>query len=100
MKLAKSRKTKRKLVSEAAYLEGASEQPPKAKKSKRGSASEGTTSGLQTIQEEVVDLQLDQVLAERTRSGKTATISSSASEQPVIPKKKRKRVVRKLIESK
>jgi len=56
VKLAKSRKTKRKPVSEAEYLEGASKQPPKAKKPRRGSASEGTTSSLPTIKEEVVDL--------------------------------------------
>jgi len=70
VKLAKSRKTKRKLVSEAEYLEGVSEQPPKAKKSRRDNASEVTTSGLLTIQEEVEDLQSEQVLPERTRSGK------------------------------
>ena len=100
VKLAKSRKTKRKPVSEAEYLEGASKQQPKAKKSIRDSASEGTTSGLPTIQEEDEDLQPDQVLAERTRSGKTATTSSSAPKQPAIPKKKRKHMVRKLKESK
>jgi len=100
VKLAKSRKNKRKPVSEAEYLEGASKQPPKAKKSRRDSASKGTTSGLPTIQEEAEDLQPDQILAERTRSGKTATISSFTSEQPTIPKKKRKHMVRKLKESK
>jgi len=49
IKVAKSRKTKRKPVSEAEYLEGASEQPSKAKKPRRDSASEGTTSGVPTI---------------------------------------------------
>jgi len=53
IKVAKSRKTKRKPVSEAEYLEGASEQPSKAKKPRRVSASKGTTSGVPTIQEEV-----------------------------------------------
>jgi len=52
IKVAKSRKTKRKPVSEAEYLEGASEQPSKAKKPRRVSASKGTTSGVPTIQEE------------------------------------------------
>jgi len=84
IKVAKSRKTKRKHVSEAEYLEG---------------ASEGTTSGVPSIQEEVEDLQADQVLSERTRKGKAATTSSSAPKQPTIPKKKRKHVVRKLKES-
>jgi len=100
IKLAKSRKTKRKPVSEAEYLEGASEQPSKAKKPRRDSASKGTTFGVPTIQEEVEDLQADQVLPERTRSGKPATTSSSAPEQPAIPKRKRKHVVKKLKESK
>jgi len=101
VKIAKSRKTKRKPVSEAEYLEGASEQPAqKSKKTRRDSASEGTTSGVPSIQEEVEDLQADQVLPERTRSGKAATTSSSAPDQPAIPKKKRKHVVRKLKESK
>jgi len=100
IKVAKSKKTKRKTVSEAEYLEGASEKPAKAKKPRRDSASEGTTSGVPSIQEEVEDLQADKVLPERTRSGKAATTSSSAPEQPVIPKKKRKHVVRKLKECK
>ena len=47
--MAKSRKTKRKPVSEAEYLEGASEQPTKGKKARRDSASEGTTSGVPSI---------------------------------------------------
>jgi len=100
VKVAKSRKTKRKPVSEAEYLEGASEQPAKAKKARRDSASEATTSGVPSIQEEVEDLQADQVLPERTRSGKAATTSSMAPEQPAIPKRKKKHVVRKLKESK
>ena len=100
VKVAKSRKTKRKPVSKAEYLEGASEQPAKAKKARRDSASEATTSGVPSIQEEVEDLQADQILPERTRSGKAATTSSIAPEQPAIHKRKRKNVVRKLKESK
>jgi len=93
VKVAKSRKTKRKPVSEAEYLEGASEQPAKSKKARRDSAYEGTTSGVPSIQEEVEDLQVDQVLPDKTRSGKAATTSSSAPDQPAIPKKKRKHMV-------
>jgi len=101
VKVAKSRKTKRKPVSEAEYLEGACEQPAqKSKKARRDSASEGTAFGVPSIQEEVEDLQADQVLPDRTRSGKAATTSSSAPDQPAVLKKKRKHVVRKLKEFK
>ena len=98
VKVAKSRKTKRKLVSEAEYLEGASEQP--AKKAKKDKASEATGSGVASIQEEVEDLKADKILPERTISGKAAITSMTAHEQPSIPKRKRKHVVRKLRESK
>jgi len=48
--VAKSRKTKRKPLSEAEYLEKAFEKPAKrAKKAKKEKASEGPSSGLQTI---------------------------------------------------
>jgi len=101
VKVAKSRKTKRKHVFEAEYLEGASEQPAKkAKKAKKDNAPEATGSGVASIQEEVEDLEDDKILPERTRSGKAATTSSIAPEQLAIPKKKRKHVVRKLKESK
>jgi len=51
VKVAKSRKTKRKPMSEAEYLEGASEQPArKAKKAKKDKASEATGFGVATIQ--------------------------------------------------
>jgi len=57
VKVAKSRKTKRKPLTEAEYLEEASEQPArKAKKAKKEKAAKATSSGLQTIQEEVKDL--------------------------------------------
>jgi len=94
VKVAKSRKTKRKPVSEAKYMESASEQPAKkVKKVRRDSVSEGTTSGVPSIQEEVEDLQTDQVLLERTRSGQAVTTSSTVPKQPAIPKGKRKRVI-------
>jgi len=66
--VAKSRKSKRKPVSKAEYLEEASEQP--AKKAKKDKAVEATGSGLSTIQEEVQDLKPVKVLNKRTRSGK------------------------------
>jgi len=98
VKMAKSRKTKRKPVSEAEYLEGASEQH--AKKAKKKKAPEATGFGIASIQEEVEDLEAEKILPERTRSGNAATTSMSAPEQPAIPKRKRKDVVRKLKESK
>jgi len=101
VKVAKSRKTKRKPMSEAEYLEGSYEQPArKAKKAKKDKASEATGSGVETIQEEVEDLEADKILPDRTRSGKAATTSMTAPKQPSIPKRKRKHVVRKLKESK
>jgi len=55
--VAKSRKTKKKPLSEAEYLDDASEQPTKkakkAKKAKIDKVAEATGSGLSTIQEEV-----------------------------------------------
>jgi len=100
-KVAKSRKTKRKPMSEAEYLEGASEQPAKkAKKARKDNAHEATGSGVASIQEEVEDLEADKILLERTRSGKAATTSSISPKQPSIPKRERKHVVRKLKESK
>jgi len=99
VKVAKSRKTKRKPMSEAEYLEGSSEQPArKAKKAKKEKAYEATGSGVATIQEEVEDLEAEKILPDRTRSGKAATMT--APELPSIPKRKRKHVVRKLKESK
>jgi len=88
-------------MTEAEYLEEASEQPArKAKKAQTDKASESTDSEVSTIQEEVEDLEADKILPDRTRSGKAATTSQSAPEQPSIPKRKRKHVVRKLKESK
>jgi len=97
----KSRKTKRKPVSEAEYLEGASEQPArKEKKAKKDKAFEATGYGVAFIQEEVEDLEADKILLERTKSGKAATTLMAVIEQPSIPKRKRKHFVRKLKESK
>jgi len=100
VKVAKSKKTKRKPLTEAEYLEDASKQPArKAKKAKKDKASEATSSEVATMQEEVEDLEADNILLDRTRSGKAATISMTAPELPSIPKRKRKHVVRKLKES-
>jgi len=76
VKVAKSRKTKRKPLTEAKYLEEAYEQPTKkAKKAKIEKAAEATASEVATIQEEVEDLEVDKILPERIRSGKVATTS-------------------------
>jgi len=69
----KSRKTKRKALTKDEYLDEASEQP--AKKAKTDKASEATSSGLSTIQEEVQDLEPVKVLNKRTRSWKEAVPS-------------------------
>jgi len=99
--VAKSRKTKRKPLTEAEYLEEAFEQPArKAKKAKKDKASEATGSEVATIQEEVEDLEANKILPNRTRSGMAATTSQSAPKQPSISKRKRKHVVSKLKESK
>jgi len=95
--VAKSRKSKRKPVSEAEYLEEAFEQPAKkAKKAKKDKAAEATGSGLSTIQEEVQDLEPVKVLNKRTRSGKEVVPSPPQPAQPSIPRRKRKPTVRKL----
>jgi len=100
VKVAKSRKTKRKPMTEAEYLEDASEQPArKAKKAKKDKAFEANGSEVATIWEEVKDLEADKILPKRTISGKANTTSQSASEQPSTPKRKRKNVVKKLKES-
>jgi hypothetical protein len=104
LSIAKGRKSKRKAITKDEYLEDASEQPKqkKAKKEKKEKASGKVNvggSGLPTIQEEVQDLNTDAVLNRRTRSGKAAAFTQSAPEQPPVPKKKRKTVVRKLKES-
>ncbi|RHN45365.1 hypothetical protein MtrunA17_Chr7g0229991 [Medicago truncatula] len=96
--VAKSRKTKRKAISKDDYLEEAAEQTSKkAKKSQKEKASSELDVGsdMPTIQEEVQDLDAERVLNKRTRSGKEAASSQVASDQPPIPKKKRKRAIRK-----
>jgi len=95
--VAKSKKTKRKALTKDEYLDEAFEQPAKiAKKAKTDKASEATSSGLSTIQEEVQDLEPVKVLNKRTRSGKEVVPSPPQPSQPSIPKRKRKPIVRKI----
>lgn len=96
--VAKSKKTKRKALTKDEYLSDASEEPQKkkAKKAKGASKSEVPGSGLPSIQEEVQDLDVDQVLNKRTRSGKVVRTSQAQPFQPSIPKKKMKPAIRKL----
>jgi hypothetical protein len=98
--VAKSRKSKRKVTSKEEYLEA--EQP--AKKAKKGKAVAEKLkiggSGMQSIEEEVQDLNTEEVLNRRTRSGKVAAASTQiAPEQPPIPKRKIKPAIRKIKES-
>ncbi|RHN74035.1 hypothetical protein MtrunA17_Chr2g0305251 [Medicago truncatula] len=97
--VAKSRKTKRKVISMDAYLEEAYEQTSKkAKKDKKKKSYSEQIAGseLPTIQEEAQDLNVEEILENRTRSSKEAATSQAALEQPAIPKKKRKHAIRKL----
>jgi hypothetical protein len=99
--IAKSRKTKKRALTEAEYLDDAPEQPSKkAKKDKKeNDAIQENVVGpaVPTIQEVVEDLEPAKILDKKTRSGKTVG-SSQSQPQPAqsIPKKKRKQVVRKL----
>jgi len=96
LSVAKSRKTKKRELTEAEYLDDASERPSKkAKKVKVATQAEATGSDLPSIQEEVQDLEPVKVLNKRTRSGKEAEPSPPHHAQPSIPKRKRKHVVRK-----
>jgi len=96
--VAKSRKSKKRALTEAEYLDDdASEQPSqKAKKAKKEKLSTQADLAIPTIQEEVKDLAPAEVLGKRTRSGKQVKPSPPQSAQPSIPTKKRKHVVRKL----
>ena len=96
--VAKSRKSKKRGLTEAEYLDDdASEQPSKkAKKVKKEKASTQADPAVPTIQEEVKDLAPAEVLSKRTRSGKQVKPSPPQPAQPSIPTKKRKHGVRKL----
>ncbi|RHN40858.1 hypothetical protein MtrunA17_Chr8g0359611 [Medicago truncatula] len=88
--VAKSRKTKRKVMSKDDYLEDI------ADKSSKKSRKDKSISGVSTIQEEAQELNVNAILEMKTRSDKAAMSSQNASEQPAIPKKKRKQAIRKL----
>jgi len=93
--VAKRRKSKKRALTEAEYLDDdASEQP--FKKAKKEKASTQADPAVPTIQEEVKDLTPVEVLNKITRSGKQAKPSPPQPTQPSIPTKKRKHVVRKL----
>jgi len=71
--VAKSRKSKKRPLTEVEYLEDAPEQPPqKSTKAKKEKASVQSDPALPKIQEEVKDLAPTEVLSKRTRSGKEA----------------------------
>jgi len=94
----KSRKSKKRALTEAEYLDDDASTKPskKAKKAKKEKASTQADPAVPTIQEEVKDLAPSEVLSKRTRSGKQAKPSPPQPAQPSIPTKKRKHVVRKL----
>jgi len=95
--VAKSRKSKKRPLIEAEYLEDAPEQPPqKAKKAKKEKAFVQSDHALPTIQEEVNDLAPTEVLSKRTICGKEAEPSPPQSAQPSIPRRKWKPAIRKL----
>jgi len=95
--VAKSRKSKKRALTEAEYLDVASQQPSqKAKKAKKEKAFVQVDPAIPTIQEEVKDLAPSEFLSKRTRSGKEAEPSPPQPAQPSIPRRKRKHVVRKL----
>jgi len=95
--VAKSRKLKKRALTEAEYLDDAFEQPSqKAKKAKKEKVSIQVDPAIPTIQEEVTDLAPTKVLSKRTRSGKEAEPSPPQPAQPSIPRRKRRHVVRKL----
>jgi len=86
--VAKRRKSKRKDLSEEEYL--VEEQPSKkAKKSKQDKASEEGGFGLPTVEEEA-----ERVLGKKTREGQED--APSPVQAPRIPKKSRKKTIRKL----
>jgi len=98
--IAKSRKSKKRAISEAEYVEEAPEPAPKkAKKCKTALQEQLAGPDVQSIQEEVQDLDATKVLDKRTRSGKPVESSKTLLPQSSIPKKKRKLAVKKLREA-
>jgi len=95
--VAKNRKSKKKATSEAGDIEEAPEpHKKKAKKDKQAPQEQATGSGIPSIQDEVQDIEPAKILNKRTRSGKIVGSSKPLPDQPSVPKKKRKHVVRKM----
>jgi len=91
--VAKSRKSKRKDLSEEEYL--AEEQPSKnAKKSKLVKPTEEGGYGFPSIEEEAKESDQARVLGKRTREGQED--APSPVQAPRIPKKSRKKAIRRL----
>ena len=98
--IAKNKKSKKRAISEAEYVEEAPElAPKKAKKSKAAPQEQLANPDELTIQQEAQDLDATEVLNKRTRSGKPAKSSKTFLPQTSIPKKKRKLAVKKLREA-
>ena len=90
--IAKSRKSKKRAISEVEYLEDAPElASKKVKKSKSASQEQLIAPEVLSIQQEAQELDVSEVLYKRTRSKKPADAPQSS-----IPKKKRKMAIRKL----
>jgi len=90
--IAKSRKSKKRAMTEAEYVEDAPEPAPKkAKKSKATSQEKLVGPKVLSIQQEAQELDASEVLDKRTRSKKPTDAPQSS-----IPKKNRKMTIRKL----
>jgi len=97
LRIASKKKKSNKRASEAVDIEEASEpKKKKANKAKDVYQEQATGSDVQSIQDEVQDLEPVKILNKRTRSGKTVGSSQSLPPQPSISKKKRKPSVKKM----
>jgi hypothetical protein len=96
--VAKGRKSKRKDMTEEEYLEV--EKPAKKANKEKVTSNKLKIGGsaMPSTEEEVEDLDTNVVLNRKTRSGKDDA-SSTAPDQPTVPKKKRKPTIRKIKES-
>jgi len=95
--IAKSRKSKKSVISEAEYVIDAPEPASKkAKKSKAASQEQLVNPKVLTIQQEAQELDASEVLDKKTRSSKPADAPQTSLPQSSIPKKKRKMAIRKL----
>ena len=95
--VARKRKSKKMITSEADDVEEASgPKQKKAKKAKDAPKQQATDSVVPTIQDEVQNLEPVKILNKRTKSGKSVGFSQTLPPQPSISKKKRKPSVRKM----